>query len=76
MRKKQLQAKDLTIYSGPEDNSPAMIVIDPAKGYVPGNVAIVSRAACKHLESLSVEERRLAVQPAILVDASFSDCIR
>jgi hypothetical protein len=60
---KRVQAKDLTIYLGPDDNSPAMVVIDPPKGYVPGNIAIVSRKTCKYLESLSVEERRLAVEP-------------
>jgi hypothetical protein len=43
------------------DYAPCLVRIDPALGFVKGNVAIVSVKAARWLEGKSIEDRRLAV---------------
>ena len=47
-------------YLVPSDNSPSLDLIDPSKGYVPGNVAIISWRANK-LRSNATKEELLKV---------------
>jgi hypothetical protein len=47
----------------PRDDEAVLVMFDEALGYVPGNVAVISRKGARLIEKMTPEERRLACTP-------------